>query len=71
VLRGEEGSSEALLDLVGVRGAVESGSLAYHHWEEHTQVYVQKGWVHDWSPPLITRPAQASLSVANMAGLEP
>src|SRR5439155_17212932 len=41
-----------VLDLAGVRGVVESGSLAYHQWEEHTQVYFQKGWVHVWSPPL-------------------
>src|SRR5919199_786413 len=52
-----------VLDLAGVRGVVESGSLAYHHWEEHTQVYFQKGWVHVWSPPLFTQPAQSRVEI--------
>lgn len=52
-----------VLDLAGVRGTVESGSVAYHHWEEHTQVYLQKGWVHVWSPPLFTQPAQSRVEI--------
>jgi predicted dehydrogenase len=52
-----------VLDLAGTRGVVESGNLAYHHWDEHTQVYFQRGWVHVWSPPLFTRPAQSRVEI--------
>ncbi len=48
-----------VLDLAGVRGIVESGSLAYHYWDEHTQVYFEKGWVHAWAPPFFVKPSQA------------
>jgi predicted dehydrogenase len=43
----------------GVRALVESGSVDYHHWEEHTQVYFEGGWVHVWSPPLLIPSTQA------------
>ncbi len=51
------------LDLAGTRAVLESGSLAYHAWEEHTQVYFQRGWVHVWSPPLFTKPAQSRVEI--------
>jgi predicted dehydrogenase len=48
-----------VLDLAGIRGVIESGHLAYHHWDEHTQVYFQKGWVHTHAPPFFARPAHS------------
>jgi len=52
-----------VLDLGGVRGVIESGALQYHHWDEHTQVYFQKGWLHAWAPPLFTNPAQSRVEI--------
>jgi predicted dehydrogenase len=51
------------LDLGGVRCTIESGSSAFHAWDEHTQVYFQKGWVHAWPPPLFERPAQSRVEI--------
>jgi predicted dehydrogenase len=51
------------LEVAGVRSVIESGSTAFHAWDEHTQVYFQKGWIHVWSPPLFTRPAQSRVEV--------
>jgi predicted dehydrogenase len=48
-----------VLDLAGVRGVLESGDIAFHHWDEHTQIYFQKGWVHTWSSPLLLKATQA------------
>lgn len=53
----------AVLDLAGVRATVESGSMAHHAWDEHTQVYFERGWVHVWSPPLMAGAAQARVEV--------
>ncbi|HEX4214543.1 MAG TPA: Gfo/Idh/MocA family oxidoreductase [Candidatus Dormibacteraeota bacterium] len=52
-----------VLDAGGVRAVVESGGIAYHDWDEHTQVYFQRGWVHAWSPPLMARESQARVEV--------
>jgi len=51
------------LDLGGVRAAIESGSTDFHAWDEHTQVYFKRGWVHAWSPDLFTRPAQSRVEI--------
>jgi predicted dehydrogenase len=51
------------LDLAGVRGVIESGSTAFHDWDEHTQIYFQKGWIHVWTPTLFTNPAQARVEI--------
>lgn len=48
-----------VLDLAGTRGIIESGSLTYHHWDEHTQVYFERGWVQTWAPPFFVKPSQA------------
>ena len=51
------------LDLDGVRSVIESGSTAFHSWDEHTQVYFQKGWIHVWSPSLFASPAQSRVEI--------
>jgi predicted dehydrogenase len=51
------------LDLAGVRGVIESGSTAFHSWDEHTQVYFQRGWVHVWPPALFDRPGTSRVEI--------
>lgn len=53
----------AVLELGGVRAIVESADSAFHHWDEHTQVYFQKGWVHTWSPPLFHKTVQSRVEI--------
>jgi predicted dehydrogenase len=48
-----------ILDVDGVRATVETGSLRHHRWDEHTQVYFERGWLHTWAPPLLLRNAVA------------
>jgi predicted dehydrogenase len=52
-----------VLAVAGVRCVLETGRLAYHRWDEHTQVYFERGWVHVWSPPLLQRQAVAEVEV--------
>jgi predicted dehydrogenase len=51
------------LDLAGVRGVIESAGSAFHGWDEHTQIYFQKGWIHIWSPTLFAKPAQSRVEI--------
>jgi predicted dehydrogenase len=56
-------SGVAVLRVGGVRCVLESGRLAYHRWDEHTQVYFDRGWVHTWAPPLLLRNAVAEVEL--------
>lgn len=47
----------------GVRAVIESGGVAYHGWEEHTQLYFEGGWVRTEAPPLLLRGQPASVEV--------
>lgn len=51
------------LRMNGVRAVVESGSVSYWGWEEHTQVYFQHGWVRATAPALMHKdwPAQVEI----------
>jgi predicted dehydrogenase len=53
----------ALLHVGGVRCLLETGSLRYHRWDEHTQAYFERGWVHTWAPPLLLRNAAAEVEI--------
>jgi len=53
----------AVLDVAGRRALIESGSLPYHAWEEHTQVYFQKGWMRTCAPPLLLKNVPATVEV--------
>ncbi len=46
-----------------MRAVIESGHVAYHGWEEHTQVYFEKGWMKTCAPPLLLRNAPATVEV--------
>ena len=45
-------SGVVVLDVAGIRTIIESGSSAYHGWDEHTQLYFERGWVRTAAPPL-------------------
>ena len=59
-----------VLKVAGVRTVIESGSVAYHAWEEHTQIYFRRGWVRTCAPPLLLRNTPATVEVyrANKGG---
>lgn len=52
-----------LLDIGGVRASLETGRLGYFRWDEHTQVYFERGWLHTWAPPLLLRNATAEVEI--------
>jgi predicted dehydrogenase len=52
-----------VLEVAGVRTLLESGSLAYHAWDEHTQVYFERGWVRTEAPPLLLQNVPATVEV--------
>ena len=60
---GDGASGVVVLDVSGVRTVIESGSVAYHGWEEHTQIYFEKGWVRTAAPPLLLRNVPADVEV--------
>ncbi len=53
----------AVLDIGGVRAVLESGGVRYHAWEEHTQIYFERGWVQVFSPPLMVRNQPARVQI--------
>jgi predicted dehydrogenase len=52
-----------ILEVGGIRTVVESGGLAYHGWDEHTQLYFERGWVRTCAPPLLMRNMPATVEV--------
>lgn len=52
-----------VLEVAGVRTVLESGSIAYHGWDEHTQLYFERGWVRTAAPPLLLRNTSATVEV--------
>jgi predicted dehydrogenase len=53
----------AVLEISGVRVVLESGSIQYHAWDEHTQVFFERGWVRLSSPPLMVRNQPAGVEI--------
>lgn len=51
------------LEVDGVRATLETGRLRHYRWDEHTQVYFERGWVHTWAPPLLLRNAVAEVEI--------
>lgn len=56
-------SGVVMLDVAGVRTVIESGQLDYHGWDEHTQVYFERGWVLTHAPALLLRNVPATVEV--------
>ena len=50
-----------------MRCVLETGRLAYHRWDEHTQIYFEQGWMHTWAPPLLMRNAVAEVELYRSA----
>jgi predicted dehydrogenase len=52
-----------VLSVGGIRCSIESGDIAYHDWDEHTQVYFKKGWIHLSAPPFFANPSQVRVEI--------
>ncbi len=52
-----------VLQVGGCRAVLESGALPYHGWEEHTQIYFEKGWLKTEAPPLLLKNVPATVEV--------
>ena len=52
-----------VLEVNGVRAVVESGYTKYHSWDEHTQIYFEKGWLRTEAPPLMQKEFPATVEV--------
>jgi predicted dehydrogenase len=64
---GERNRGVTVFEMRGVRAVIESGHVAYHGWEENTQVYFEKGWVKVTSPPLLLKNLPATVEVFRAA----
>ncbi len=56
-------SGVVILNVNGTRAIIESGHVAYHGWDEHTQIYFQKGWIRTCAPPLLLKNTPATVEV--------
>lgn len=52
-----------VLDVAGTRAVIESGSLSYYRWDEHTQIYFRHGWIQTWAPPLLLKQVPAEVEI--------
>lgn len=52
-----------ILEVGGVRTVIESGGVAYHGWDEHTQLYFEKGWIKTEAPALLLRNVPATVEI--------
>jgi predicted dehydrogenase len=52
-----------VFDMAGTRATLETGRLSHFRWDEHTQIYLQDGWVKTWAPPLLLRQVPAEVEV--------
>lgn len=52
-----------VLDVDGVRATIEIGRIAHHHWDEHTTVYFERGWVEAQAPPFFVKPSQSRIEI--------
>jgi predicted dehydrogenase len=51
------------LEINGVQAVLESGSLSYWGWEEHTQLYFRDGWVKVDAPALLQKNQPAAVEI--------
>ncbi|MGD2173826.1 MAG: Gfo/Idh/MocA family oxidoreductase [Candidatus Brocadiaceae bacterium] len=52
-----------VMEMAGRRALIESGSIPYPGWEEHTQIYFDRGWVKTCAPPLLLKNVCATVEV--------
>jgi predicted dehydrogenase len=66
---GKDGiSGVVVLEVGGVRTIIESGSVKFHGWEEHTQVYFRDGWIRTEAPPLLLKNVPATVEIYRGGG---
>lgn len=53
----------AILEVAGQRCVLETGALTHYRWDEHTQIYFQRGWVLAAAPPLLLRNQPAEVEI--------
>ena len=56
-------SGIVVLDVNGIRVVIESGGLPYEGWDEHTQIYFEKGWMKTNAPPLLLKNVPATVEL--------
>lgn len=56
-----------VLSIKGRRAVVESAYTKFHAWEEHTQLYFEKGWLRTSAPPLMQKEVPATLEIYRAA----
>ncbi len=59
-----------VLDIAGVRAAIETGAVSHYRWDEHTQIYFRHGWVKAWAPPLLLRNQPAEVEIYRAGGTQ-
>ncbi len=52
-----------VLDVNGTRAVVESAYTSFHAWDEHTQIYFEKGWLKTNAPALMHKEMSATVEV--------
>ncbi|MBV9863725.1 MAG: Gfo/Idh/MocA family oxidoreductase [Abitibacteriaceae bacterium] len=52
-----------VLEINGKRAVVESGYTQFHGWEEHTQLYFQKGWLRTQAPAIMQKEKPATVEI--------
>lgn len=52
-----------VMEIDGVRAVLEIGVTEHHHWDEHTQVYFERGWVRVQAAAAFVRPSQSQVEI--------
>jgi predicted dehydrogenase len=56
-----------VLDVAGTRAIIESAYIRFHGWDEHTQIYFEKGWLKTHAPPLMQKQTPATVQIYRAA----
>jgi predicted dehydrogenase len=56
-------SGVVVLDVGGTRAVLESGEISHYRWDDHTQVYFERGWIKLESPPLLHKQVPARVEI--------
>ncbi len=67
LLDGDGMTGLVVLEINGTRATVESAYTSFHGWEEHTQVYFEKGWLRTQAPPLMHKETPATVEIYQAA----
>ena len=52
-----------VLEIDGTRAIVESAYTKFHGWEEHTQIYFERGWLRTQAPALMQKEVPATVEI--------